>query len=82
MRWTLFLLSICPDELISATNVITFLPNPLPSVNEKLLRASNPIPYLKCLHLSKSTFLGNLTVPNKKLLNVKSALCLNGHKIS
>ena len=32
-------------ELISAPNIITFLPNPLLSDNEKLPRASNQIPY-------------------------------------
>ena len=39
-----FLLSICVDELISAPNIITLLPNPLPSHIEKLSRASNPRP--------------------------------------
>ena len=38
-----FLLSIGTDELISAPNIITILPNSLLSVNEKL--ASNPVLY-------------------------------------
>ena len=58
------------------------LPNPLPSDNEKLPCASKPIPYTEYLYLSKSTFLVNLTAPKKVVPNVKSTLCLNGHKFT
>ena len=39
-----FLLSIRTDELISAPNVITFLPTLLPFDSENLPRALNPVP--------------------------------------
>ena len=40
-------------------------PNPLPSDNERLPRASNPVPHPEYLYLSKPGFLVNLTAPNK-----------------
>ena len=43
--------------------LLRFLPNPLPSGNEKLPLASNPIPYPKYLYLSKSAFLVNSKHP-------------------
>ena len=55
------------------------LPNLLPSDNE-FSCASKPIAYPEYLYLSKSAFLVNLTAPNKEFPNVKSTLCLNGHK--
>ena len=62
-------------------NIITYLPNPLPSVNEKFSHAPNPMPYPECLYLSKSVaFLVNLTASNKEIAKVKSVLGLNGHK--
>ena len=33
IKISFFLLSICTDELLSVPNIITFLPNPLPSDN-------------------------------------------------
>ena len=39
-----FLLSTRTDELISAPNVITFLPTPQPFDSENLPRALNPVP--------------------------------------
>ena len=38
-----FLLWTCADELLSLPNIRTFLPNPLPSDNEKDECTSNPI---------------------------------------
>ena len=58
---------------ISAPDIITFLPKPLPSDNEILPRASNPVLHPEYLHLLKSAFLVKLTAPNKEFLNVKSA---------
>ena len=54
---TSFLLATYTDELMSATDTITFLPNPLQPDNKKLPRGSNPTLYLEYLHLSKSAFL-------------------------
>lgn len=60
-------------ELISAPNIITFLPNPLLSDNEKLPRASNQIPYPGYSFFSKSVvFVVNLEVPNKEFPNSNS----------
>ena len=42
-----FQLSVCTEELLSNRNIMTVLQSPLPSVNEKNPRASNPIPYPK-----------------------------------
>ena len=39
---SLFLISICTDELISTPKITTFLPT-LPSVNENFKRESNPM---------------------------------------
>ena len=44
IKISLFLLSICADELISALNIMALLPNPLPSDNEKVPFRINPIP--------------------------------------
>ena len=49
-----FSLSISTNELISAPNIITYLPNLLPFDNEELPPASNPIPYPEHLRLSNS----------------------------
>ena len=70
----------CPYEVIPAQNIVTVLPNPLPSDNEKLPCISNPIPHPECLYLSSSVFFTNLTVPNKEFPGVKLLLCLNDHK--
>ena len=40
---SLFSLSICTDELMSAPKIVTFLPT-LPSVNENSEQESNPMP--------------------------------------
>ena len=68
---------------MSAPNIITFFPNPLPLDNEKLPHASNTIPYPEYLYLSKSVvFLVNLTAPNKEFLNVNYLPILNDHKFT
>ena len=77
-----FKLPICRDELISAPNIITFLLNPLPSDNEKLVHASNPISYPEYLCLPKSAFLVNLAGPNKEFPNAKSLPRLNSCKFT
>ena len=64
---------------MSVPNIITFSSNPLPSDNEKLPCASNPILYPEYLYLSKSAIPVNLTTPNKEFSNVKSALSLDCH---
>ena len=61
-----FVLSICTAELISAPTIITLLPNPLPSNNEKLPLASNAVPYPENSYLLRSAFAVNLNVPNKE----------------
>ena len=40
-----YLLSVCVEEPLSVPNIITFLPNPLPSQNENFPRASKKVPY-------------------------------------
>ena len=50
-------------------NIITFLPDSLPSDNKKFLRELNPVPYPEYLYLSKPAFLVNLTAPKKKKKN-------------
>ena len=67
-----FLLSTCTDGLISAPDLIMFLPSPLSSNNKKLPHTLNPIPYSEYLYLSGSGFAVNLAFPNKKSPNVKS----------
>ena len=65
---------------MSTANIITFLPNPIPLDQEKLPRASNPIPYSEHLHWSKSgVFSVNLTAPEKEFSNGKPVLCLYDH---
>ena len=49
-----FLLSISTGNFISAANIVTFLPNTLPSNNKKSQRASHPIPLPEILYLSGS----------------------------
>ena len=46
-----FLLQTSTDELISAPNIITFLPNP-PFGNKNIAHPSNEIPYLDVEYLS------------------------------
>ena len=50
-------------------NIITFVPNSLPSDKEKVSRGSNQIAYFQQKHLSGSEFLVNVTAPNKELDN-------------
>ena len=50
-----FLLLIRTDELISATNITTFL-SKLPFGNENVLPTSNEIPYPEKEYLSRSYF--------------------------
>ena len=52
----------------------------MPSDNENLLRALNPIPYPEYLYLSKSAFLVSLVAPSKELSNTKYIPRENGHK--
>ena len=59
---------------------ILFLPNPLPSDNEKLSHVLNPVLYPECFYLSKLAFLVNLTAPNKEFSKVKSLPTVNDHK--
>ena len=63
-----FELSIFDDELISTPKTITFLPISLQ--NKKDVSLSNPIPYPEYPYLSISTFLVNLTDPNKQFSSV------------
>ena len=74
------LLLICTAELISAPNIITFLPNPLSFDYEKLPCASNRIPQPEYLHLSGSAFLVSLTAPNKEYPNTKYTPWVFDHK--
>ena len=64
-----FLLTIFIDELISTSNIMTFLPNPVPE-NENVSFLSNPISYPEYLYLSISAFLVKVTAPNKQFSNV------------
>ena len=58
IKTSIFLLSICNDELISVPNIITYLPNPF-TLNEENFQP-------EYLYLSKSSsFLVNLTASNK-----------------
>ena len=81
IRISLFLLSICTDELISAPKLMTFFPM-LPSVNEYSGRESIPMQYLLYLYLSRSAFLVSFRDPNKQLLNVKSVFKFLNHGFS
>ena len=63
-----FLLSTCTKKLMSTPKIIQFLLNPLPT--EKVPFLPHPIPYLEYLYLSKSTFLFNVTAPNKQFSSV------------
>ena len=66
----LFLLSTCTDELRSASNITTSLPNAQLD-NEKDPSTSNKIQYSEYEYLSGSGFLVNLTPPYKEFLNLK-----------
>ena len=63
-------MSICTDELISAPKHYYIGTKPTPSDNEKLLYASNPLPYSENLCLSGSAFFTNLEAPNRTFPNV------------
>ena len=76
-----FLLAIRTDELISAPNVITFLPTLLPFDSENLPRALNPVPQPECFYLLGSSFLANLIAPDKEIPITKMAPRIYGHKI-
>ena len=70
IRISFRLLSICPDEFISAQK-ITFLPT-LPPGNGNSERESNSVPEPLYLHLPRSALLVGFTDPNKQLHDVKS----------
>ena len=69
MKASFFLLSIFVDELISATQIIKFLPVP-PIRCEENPCLSNPIPYAEYLYLSIIIFFVKITAPNKQFSNV------------
>ena len=69
IKISFFLLSTCPEELISVPKIITLQPNS-PVGNEKVPLLSNPVLYPEYLYLSRSAFLVNLTAPNKELSKV------------
>lgn len=58
----------------------TCLPNALPFVNGKDKSASNQISWQLCPYLSLSTFLINVTAPNKNFTFVNSVPRSYGHK--
>ena len=62
---------------MSQENIITFLPNSLPSHNKNLPRASNAIPYPELEYLFGSSFLVNLATQIIEFPNEKSAYCIN-----
>ena len=78
IKISLFSLSICTDELISAPKIVTVFPS-LPSVSETSERESNPMPDLLYLFLSRSAFLVSFTDPNKQIFNIKSMFKFLNH---
>ena len=75
------LLSVCTEELLLTPNIITFLPNPLPSDNKNVWRVSNPIPYLEKKYLSASAISVNLNAQNKEFNSANfSSTRLSDHK--
>ena len=68
IKMSFFLLLIFVEELISTQKIITFLQISLPTGKDVFL--SNPIPYPEYPYLLISTFLVNLTDPNKQFSNV------------
>ena len=75
-----FFFSIYINELISTQNIITFLPSPLPSDNEKLPFALNSAPYLEYKYLSGSAYVVNSIAPNIECPKSKSLSALNSLK--
>ena len=74
----IFLLSTCADELLSALNIIRFLPNPTHGT-EKLPYIKNEILYPDQKYLSWSRFVVNFAVQNNKGLKTKLISVYNGH---
>ena len=64
-----FLLPICRDEFLSASNIMTFLLLPLPFDFENDWHVSDEIPFQK--YLSEFEFLVNLTTQNGEIFNGK-----------
>ena len=62
IKISLFLLSICTDNLISAPKIMTFI-SMLPSVNKNLEQESNTMQQPLYLYLSGSAFLVSFTDP-------------------
>ena len=63
IKISIFLLSICTDELISAPNIIMLSPNPLPKISTRI--KSNII--ARIFILSESAFPVKLTAQNKNV---------------
>ena len=79
IKVSLLLLPIYKNELISTSQITTFLPM-LPLVKESSERQSNPMLYPLCLYLSSSAFLVSFKDPNKQLFNVKSVFKSLDHR--
>ena len=77
-RTRMFLLLLaCTELLISAPEIITFLPNP-PLGCEKVPLELNPVPYTEYLYLSMSVFFANLTAPNRQFFKVTPRILMTG----
>ena len=81
IKISLFLISICTDELISDSEIMIYFPMLL-SLNTNSVRESNSISYLLYSYLSRSKFLVSLTDPYKHLFNVKSVIKFFNHEFS
>ena len=73
-----FLLPICRDEFLSASNIITFLLLPLPFDFENDWHVSDEIPFQE--YLSEFEFLVNLTTQNREIFNGKPRAKSYGHE--
>ena len=71
IKISLFLSSICTNELISAPKLITYFPK-LPSVTKNSENESNPKAQPLYLYLYRSALLVSFTDLNKQLFNIKS----------
>ena len=65
---SVFLISICGDELRATPKIITFLSIPLSPTEKNPL--SNSIPYTEYLYVLMSEFLVNVTASNKQFSSV------------
>ena len=78
---SLFLLSICTVELISASKIMRYFTT-LTSADEYSQQEPNPILWLLSLYLSRSAFLLSVTDQNKQLPNVKYEFKTLGYSCS